>query len=68
MDEPKPRRGWVSLYAFAFALMLVAGALFVIASLGKLTDDGLRLLRVSAGLSVASIAVAIASVLVTRRR
>ncbi len=58
----------MSLYAFAFALMLVAGALFVIASLGKLTDDGLRLLRFSAGLSVAAIGVAIASVLVTRRR
>jgi len=68
VDEPKPRRGWVSLYAFSFALMLVAGALFVTASLGKLTDEGLRLLRLSAGLSVVAIAVALASVLVTRRR
>jgi len=56
----------VSLYAFSFALMLVAGALFVIASLGRL--ESLRLLRVSAGLSVAAIGVALASVLVTRRR
>ena len=66
MDEPKPRRGWVSLYASAFVLMLAAGGVFVIASLGKL--ESLRLLRVSAGFSVAAIAVAIASVLVTRRR
>jgi len=58
----------VSLYAFAFALLLTAGALVVIASLGKLTDDALRLLRVSAGLSVAAIGFAIASLLVTRRR
>ena len=58
----------MSLYALAFVLMLAAGAFVVIASLGKLTDDGLRLLRVSAGLSVAAIGFAIASVLVTRRR
>ena len=58
----------MSLYAFAFVLLLAAGALVVIASLGKLTDDALRLLRVSAGLSVAAIGFAIASVLVTRRR
>ena len=58
----------MSLYAFAFALMLSAGTLVVIASLGKLTDDGLRLLRISAGISVAAIGFAIASVLVTRRR
>ncbi len=65
MDEPKPRRGWVSLYAFSFALMLVAGACFVISSLGRL--ESLRLLRVSAGFSIAAIAIALASVLVTRR-
>ena len=58
----------MSLYALAFVVMLAAGALVVIASLGKLTDDGLRLLRVSAGLSVVAIGFAIASVLVTRRR
>jgi hypothetical protein len=66
VDEPKLRRGWVGLYAIAFALMLAAGGLFVVASLGKL--ESLRLLRVSAGFSVAAIAVAIASVLAPRRR
>lgn len=66
MDEPKPRRGWVGLYAIAFLVMLAAGGVFVIASLGKL--ESLRLLRVSAGLSVAAIALAVASVLVPRRR
>lgn len=56
----------MGLYAFAFALMLAAGGLFVIASLGKL--ESLRLLRVSAGFSMAAIGVAIASVVLTRRR
>lgn len=58
----------MSLYVFAFVLLLAAGALVVMASLGKLTDDALRLLRVSAGLSIAAVGFAIASVLVTRRR
>ncbi len=58
----------MSLYAFAFVLLLAAGALVVMASLGKLTDDALRLLRVSAALSVAAIVFAIASVLIPRRR
>jgi hypothetical protein len=56
----------VGLYAIAFLVMLAAGGVFVIASLGKL--ESLRLLRVSAGLSVAAIALAVASVLVPRRR
>jgi hypothetical protein len=68
MDRPKPRRGWVSLYAVAFALMAVAGVLVAVAALDKLTDDSLRLLRISAGLSGVSIVVAVASVLVPRRR
>ncbi len=66
MDEPKTRRGWVSLYALAFALLLVAGLLFVVASLGHL--ESLRLLRVSALVSGAAIALAIASVALPRRR
>lgn len=66
MDRPKPRRGWVSLYAVAFVLMLAAGAVFVAASLGRL--ESLGLLRVSAWLSGAAIVVAVASVLVPRRR
>jgi hypothetical protein len=66
VDEPRLHRGWVSLYAGAFALMLMAGAVLVAASLGRL--ESIRLLWVSAWLSVAAIAVALASVLVTRRR
>lgn len=66
MDEPKLRRGWVSLYAGAFALMLTAGAVFVVASLGRL--ESIRLLWVSAWLSVAAIVVALASMLAPRRR
>jgi hypothetical protein len=56
----------VSLYAVAFALLLVAGAFFVAASLGHL--ESLRLLRVSAVVSGAAIALAIASVVLPRRR
>jgi predicted MFS family arabinose efflux permease len=66
VDEPRLHRGWVSLYAGAFALMITAGAVLVAASLGRL--ESIRLLWVSAWLSVAAIAVALASVLVTRRR
>lgn len=66
MDEPRLHRGWVSLYAGAFALMLTAGAVLVAASLGRL--ESIRLLWVSAWLSGGAIAVALASVLVTRRR
>ena len=57
----------MSLYAASFALLLMAGAILVVASvLGQL--ESLRLLRVSAALSVAAIVVAVASVLVPRRR
>lgn len=66
MDEPRLHRGWVGLYAGAFALMITAGAVLVAASLGRL--ESIRLLWVSAWLSVAAIAVALASLLVTRRR
>lgn len=66
MDEPRLHRGWVGLYAGAFALMITAGAVLVAASLGRL--ESIRLLWVSAWLSVAAIAIAFASVLVTRRR
>ena len=55
----------MSLYAAAFTLMLAAGAVLVIASLGRL--ESLRLLRVSAWLSVAAIVVAVASVALPRR-
>jgi hypothetical protein len=66
VDEPRPRRGWVSLYAVAFVLMAIAGGLFVASFLGRL--ESIRLLWASAWVSVAAIAVAAASVLVPRRR
>jgi uncharacterized membrane protein (DUF2068 family) len=56
----------VSLYAVAFALLLVAGAVFAFATFGQL--ESLRLLRVSAWLSVAAIVAAVASVVLPMRR
>ncbi|MGH2635160.1 MAG: hypothetical protein ACRDHU_03325 [Actinomycetota bacterium] len=56
----------MSLYATAFVLMLAAGAIFVVASLGNLESIGL--LRISAWCSAAAIVVALASVLAPRRR
>ncbi len=66
MEQPRPRRGWVSLYAVAFALLLVAGAVFAFAAFGQL--ESLRLLRVSAWLSVAAIVAAVVSVVIPVRR
>jgi len=66
MEQPRPRRGWVSLYAVAFALLLVAGAVFAFATLGQL--ESLRLLRVSALLSIGAIVAAVVSVVLPGRR
>jgi hypothetical protein len=55
----------VSLYAAAFVLLLAAGAVFAFATFGQL--ESLRLLRVSAGFSVAAIVAALASVVLPRR-
>ena len=63
--EPKPRRGWVSVYAAAFALMAAAAIALVASSLGSLRSIGL--LWVSSALSAAAIVIAIASVLIPRR-
>ena len=60
------RRGWVSLYAVAFGLMLAAGIALVASSLGSLRSIGL--LWVSASLSTAAIVIAVVGVLVPRRR
>jgi hypothetical protein len=49
-------------------LVLVSGALVVVASLHKLDEGGLALLRTSWWISGAAIVVAIASVFVPRRR
>jgi hypothetical protein len=63
---PGRKRGWVSLYAAAFLLMVIAGGLVVVSLLGRL--ESIRLLWASAWVSVAAIVVAAASVLVPRRR
>ena len=69
-DAPteRRRRGWISLHAAAFALVLVSGLLVVLASLRKLDESGLSLLRASWWVSGAAIVVAVASVLVPQRR
>lgn len=61
----QPRRGWSSLYALSFGLLLAAGVALTVATLGSL--NSLRLLRVSAGLSIAAIVVAVVSVVLLRR-
>jgi hypothetical protein len=66
MGEARRRRGWISVYAVAFALMVAAGLALVASSLGSLRSIGL--LWVSSAFSIAAIAVAFASVLVPRRR
>jgi hypothetical protein len=68
VDEPKTPRGWLSLYAAAFALMIAAGALLATAALDKLSDGSLVLLRISWWLSGAAIVLAVASVVLPRRR
>jgi len=66
MEQPRPRRGWVSLYAAAFGLLLAAGAVFAFATFGQL--ESLRLLRVSAGLSIGAIVAAVVSAVLPGRR
>jgi hypothetical protein len=61
----RSRRGSVSLYAAAFALMAVAGIILVVASLGSLNSIGL--LWLSAGFSAAAVIAAVASVAVPHR-
>jgi hypothetical protein len=60
-----PRKGWVSLYAVAFALMLVAAVALMASSLGSLRSIGL--LWISSALSLLSAGLAVVSVLVPRR-
>jgi hypothetical protein len=65
MGDPKRRRGWVSLYAAAFVLMLVAVLALMASSLGSLRSIGL--LWVSSVFSVVATGLAVASALVPRR-
>ncbi len=66
MGEPRRRRGWVRLYAAAFVLMLVGAVALMVASLGSLRSIGL--LWVSSASSLVAVALAVASVVVPRRR
>jgi hypothetical protein len=59
------RKGWVSLYAAAFAIMLVAAIALMASSLGSLRSIGL--LWISSVLSLLAAGLAVASVLVPRR-
>jgi len=61
----KGPRGWVSLYALAFALLLGAGAAMGASAIGLL--ESTRLLWTSTILSSAAILVAVLSVLLPRR-
>jgi hypothetical protein len=64
-DVTERQRGWTSLYAVSFALLLAAGVTLTVATLGSL--NSLRLLRVSAALSVSAIVIAVVSVVLPRR-
>jgi hypothetical protein len=59
-------RGWMTLYAVAFVVMLGAGGVLAIAARGFLRHPGL--LWISAGLSLVAIALAVVSVVLPRRR
>ena len=66
MTEQQPKvRGWVTLYAVAFVLLVGAGAALVASAVGFLAST--RLLWVSTGLSAAAIGVAVLGVLLPRR-
>ena len=65
-DAPaKTPRGWTTLYAVAFVVMLIAGLLLAIAARGFL--DNLTLLWVSAGLSLGAIVLAVLALVLPRR-
>ena len=66
MEQAQRRRGWISVYAVAFGLMLAAAIALGASSLGSLRSIGL--LWISSALSLAAIAAAIASVLAPGRR
>jgi len=65
MRESSPRRGWVSLYAVAFMLLVGAGVALVASSAGALRSIGL--LWLSALLSAAAIVAAVVAVVLPRR-
>jgi hypothetical protein len=58
-------RGWVSIYAVAFVLLVLAGAALVSAALGFL--ESMRLLWISLALSGLAIVTAVVGVTLPRR-
>jgi len=62
----KPPRGWVTLYAMAFVLMLVAGLLIAVA--GSSFLESTTPLLVSAACSAVAIVLAVLSVVLPRRK
>ncbi len=65
-DAPaKTPRGWTTLYAVAFVVMLVAGLLLAVAARGFL--DNLTLLWLSAALSLGAIVLAVLALVLPRR-
>jgi hypothetical protein len=62
---PRPPRGWVSLYALSFLLLVGAGVAFAASASGLLASS--RLQWTSTALSALAIVVAIASVVLPRR-
>jgi hypothetical protein len=63
--QPRRRRGWVSLYAVSFVLLVSAAGAIGASSLGSLRS--FALLWMSICLSVGAIAVAVVAVLLPRR-
>jgi hypothetical protein len=63
---PRRPRGWASLYALAFLLMVAAGATLIVAIRRFL--ESTQPLWISIGLSGAAIVVSVLSVLLPRRR
>ena len=64
-SPPSRPRGWVSLYAVAFVLLVGAGAAITLSAVGLLAST--RLLWTSTVLSGLAIVVAIVSVVLPRR-
>lgn len=59
-------RGWISLYLVAFALLVASGVALAASVRGFLESIGL--LWTSIGLSLAALVIAVASVVLPRRR
>lgn len=62
----KTPRGWLTLYAVSFLVMLVAGALLGVAARDFLDNTGI--LYLSTGLSVLAIVLAVVALAAPRRR